>query len=440
MSFYKQRILFQNKHQNEEDKNSCQHSRSGSFVDNMHLPIHRWFRYSAGFSAEWVEKEIHNFFSKKKQKVRVLDPFAGSGTTLLAAEAQQAFAIGFESHPFIYRVAKAKLSWNVNIDKLQRRAIDLVEYAKENIVETARMDIPLLKKCFTVEALSKLDALRYIYLNKYNDGQPENELIWLCITSIIRSCSTAGTAQWQYVLPNKKKSNVLDPFLAFTSKMQQIISDITHAKQHNYVETAIILNTDARQPNYSKNEFFDLVITSPPYPNNYDYADATRLEMTFWGEIKGWGELHDAIRKYLLRSCSQHSAKEKLQLQQLLNDPVLEPIRKELEKKCKELEKIRLTKGGKKTYHTMAAAYFLDLGKVFYALRFLCKKGSKLCFVIGDSAPYGVYLPVDKWLGELALSAGFSSYSFEKLRDRNIKWKNRKHRVPLKEGRLWIEG
>ena len=52
---------------------------------------------------------------------------------------------------------------------------------------------------------------------------------------------------------------------------------------------------------------------------------------------------------------------------------------------------------------------------------------------------YGVYVPVDDWLGKLAISAGFKNYHFEKLRDRNTKWKNRKHQVPLKEGRLWIE-
>jgi hypothetical protein len=43
-------------------------------------------------------------------------------------------------------------------------------------------------------------------------------------------------------------------------------------------------------------------------------------------------------------------------------------------------------------------------------------------------------------LGDLAIAAGFKSYTFEKLRDRNVKWKNRKHTVPLKEGRLWIQG
>jgi hypothetical protein len=77
---------------------------------------------------------------------------------------------------------------------------------------------------------------------------------------------------------------------------------------------------------------------------------------------------------------------------------------------------------------------------VFQALRPVCKAGSKVCFVVGDSAPYGVYVPAEEWLGRLAVAAGFHGYSFEKIRDRNVKWKNRKHRVPLHQGRLWIEG
>lgn len=62
-----------------------------------------------------------------------------------------------------------------------------------------------------------------------------------------------------------------------------------------------------------------------------------------------------------------------------------------------------------------------------------------MCLVVGDSAPYGIHVPVENWLGILAVEAGFKNFSFEKLRDRNVKWKNRKHRVPLHEGRLWID-
>jgi hypothetical protein len=66
--------------------------------------------------------------------------------------------------------------------------------------------------------------------------------------------------------------------------------------------------------------------------------------------------------------------------------------------------------------------------------------GSGTVLLIGDSAPYGIHVPVDQWPGKLALAAGFSSYTFEKTRDRNVKWKNRKHDVPLHEGRLWVTG
>jgi hypothetical protein len=45
---------------------------TSTFSDNLSLPIHRWFRYSAGFSALWVRKLIDQ--EKAKGTVNVLDP------------------------------------------------------------------------------------------------------------------------------------------------------------------------------------------------------------------------------------------------------------------------------------------------------------------------------------------------------------------------------
>ncbi|MGH9896545.1 MAG: hypothetical protein ACREA0_32010 [bacterium] len=114
-------------------------------------------------------------------------------------------------------------------------------------------------------------------------------------------------------------------------------------------------------------------------------------------------------------------------------------IRDELEAVCDRLEAERAEHGGKKNYHTMVAAYFVDMARVWGQLRRVTGAAGRVCFVIGDSAPYGVHVPVDKWMGQLAVAAGFRSVTFEKTRDRNVKWKNRKHRVPLQEGRLWVE-
>ncbi|MEH2450417.1 hypothetical protein [Nostoc sp.] len=55
--------------------------RAGTFTDNMKLPIHRWFRYSARFLATWVEGVI----AELEPKI-VLDPFAGSDTVCIAAD------------------------------------------------------------------------------------------------------------------------------------------------------------------------------------------------------------------------------------------------------------------------------------------------------------------------------------------------------------------
>ena len=369
----------------------------------------------------------------------VLDPFAGSGTVLVCADSAGINSVGFESHPFAFKIASAKLKWNADTDTFIDMASKVLKHATAHLKPSSLQGIPLLAKCYTEDNLSKLESLKTAYFH-FADESDAGELVWLAITSILRAASTAGTAQWQYILPNKPKSKVIDAFEAFSYKVQQMVDDMLFAQAHIKNPHSVIFKQDAREHLAGGKHTFDALITSPPYPNNYDYADATRLELLFWGEINGWGGLHNSIRKYLIRSCSQHSAAEKLSLDVLLHAPEILSIKDELSKVCEELSVIRLTKGGKKTYHTMIAAYYLDIAKVFLALRPIMKKNSHLCFVIGDSAPYGVYAPADKWFSNLALAAGFVSCEFEKIRDRNIKWKNRKHRVPLQEGRLWIRG
>lgn len=409
-------------------------STSGTFVDNMKLPIHRWYRYSAGFSAGWVHSVI-----RKLKPDAVLDPFAGSGTTLLASEQERTVGYGFEAHPFIARISHAKLSWNSPIEEFVSSATKTLKKA-EGIQADISNESPLIRKCFTDEALSRLCALRDSFLLlKEELPISAREMVWLAITTILRRCSHVGTAQWQYVLPVKNKAHVAEPFAAFLAKIDEMAADMRDF-QASALPTAHLMKHDAREKQEIVENKIDLVITSPPYPNNYDYGDSTRLEMCFWHEIDGWSDLQQTVRRYLVRSCSQHVAAEKLKLDDILARPEVKPIQDELNSICRALEKERMNHGGRKTYHTMVAAYFADLASVFHSLRVACRPGSLMCFVIGDSAPYGIYVPVDVFLGKLAMSAGFGKYSFEKIRDRNIKWKNRKHRVPLKEGRLWIEG
>lgn len=401
----------------------------------MRLPVHRWFRYSAGFSAEWAERTIAAH--RALGPLTVLDPFAGSGTTLLAAGALGVASFGIEAHPFVARVARAKLRCRSDPDAYLA-LVERVLRAAPGIRAEIDAYPALIRDCFADEALAVLDALRRAWLD-CADGSPASELVWLTLVCTLRPASHAGTAPWQYVLPARRKRGVLPPAEVFARVARTVADDMRAVRAQGSAPAALLLG-DARACADLPDRAVNLILTSPPYPNNYDYADATRLEMSFFGEIAGWGDLQRTVRRYLIRSCSQHMPVHACDLGVLLAAPELAPIGEQIARVCDALAAVRLERRGKKTYHLMVAAYFLDMARVWQALRRVSARPAAVCFVIGDSAPYGVHVPVMDWLGALALAAGFRSWRFERTRDRNVKWRNRKHRVPLCEGRLWVEG
>ncbi len=411
-------------------------SRSGTFVDNMALPVHRWFRYSAGFAAQWVEQVLADWGIGRQHLV--LDPFVGSGTVPVVCDMLGIPSLGVEAHPVVSRICKAKLLWTTSPERFAAWAVNVVRLAEKQTPRTVAYP-PLIERSYDPDALAFLERLKSSWL-RVQDRSPESELVWLALTAILRPTSKAGTAQWQYILPNKTKKKVIAPLLAFEQQIEIIKADLRWMQERASQCLAEIVAGDARTLANSTSREVNAVITSPPYANNYDYADALRFEMTFWGDVNGWGDIHNLVRKHLIVSSSQHSSRERLRLPDLLKSEAVAPIRSELTSAVDRLAEVRESHGGKKHYHTMVAAYCRDVGLVLQQLRRVCRPGSHMCWVIGDSAPYGVHCPIEKWIAELAIAAGFRSHRFDKLRDRNIKWKNRKHRVPLKEGLLWIEG
>lgn len=419
----------------EKFENEVKKSQKTTFTNNMKLPIHRWYRYSAGFSAEWVEDILKTL----PIGLNVYDPFAGSGTVMIAADKMGFNSIGVDPHPFVSKMTSAKLGWNISVDEYQTTIKKVLNFAlKANEINISTDDYPpLIEKSYSKDNLAKLDALKH-GLETVEMSEQVKPLIWFTLATILRSASGVGTAQWQYILPTRK-THEFNAFDAFKAKADQISEDMI-IYQKKYQKKSKFLAADARNAFEVPENWADIVITSPPYANNYDYADATRLEMSFFGTVQSWGDLQEKVRKYLIRSSTQSVSKLKDATFDIAKDDLLSPIYSELQPILEQLLAERETHGGKKNYHTMIVNYFLDMAKVMHDLRRVVKQNGEIIMVIGDSAPYGIYIPVDRWLGELALSQGFTEWHFAKERDRNIKWKNRIHTVPLKEGYLTIKG
>src|SRR4030042_4843013 len=132
-------------------------SRSGTFVDNMALPVHRWFRYSAGFAAQWVEQVLVEWGIKKEHLV--LDPFAGSGTVSVVCDTLGIPSLGVEAHPVVSRILKAKLLWATPPERVAEFAATVLTQAKKKKPHTATFPL-LLARSYDPDPLATLAALK----------------------------------------------------------------------------------------------------------------------------------------------------------------------------------------------------------------------------------------------------------------------------------------
>jgi hypothetical protein len=187
--------------------------------------VPRWIRFIAGFSGAWAQHLIQ--CSAEKRETRVFDPFAGSGTALIAAEDAGVPSFGVEAHPFVYRLARAKLA----------RRYDPAAFG--NLVKSVRASAgrrkpeidhypKLIRACYSDEPLGELDRLRRA-VEDADDGSGAAQLVWLALVSILRRCSHAGTAQWQYVLPKKSKKSPARPLVAFEQQARMMLADMASA-------------------------------------------------------------------------------------------------------------------------------------------------------------------------------------------------------------------
>ena len=415
----------------------------GTFRDSMRAPVHGWFAYPAGFSYKAVEcgLDLHGI----RSGMTIYDPFMGTGTTNLVAKSRGINSFGAEAHPFVFGIAQAKLEWNVDVGKALKAVDAALAFAedarKSKPSRPINGELPsLVEKCYEPEILSDLLYLR--------DGMLENsrgrvrQFLRAALTSILRRVSSVQTG-WPYIAPNKprKPAPNVCAMTAFSSRVRDMLADIQKVKfsaapkWKNAIHD--IRNADSRDTSkFIDSESVDFIFTSPPYLNNYDYADRTRLEMYFFGDAENWRDMTVKVRNRLMISATT----------QVSGGRDGGELSAELQRDCprahaflsEAIERLateRLSHGGKKEYYRMVRGYFNDMHRILRDAHRVLRPGSPAVFVLGDSAPYGVHIPTDELVGEIGKGVGFAGWETEVLRKRGDKWKNnpQRHGAALRE-------
>ena len=407
----------------------------GTAKDNMNSPIHNWYRFTAGFSYKFIDYIIDN---TSDEIGTIYEPFAGCGTTLVAAQKRKIKSIGNESQQLMCDIINAKLNWDIDynlcLDYLEEIHKDILLQGGKGITKSEWHD--LLISLYDEQTLDVLyiirDFIRTISDEKYR------LFFELALSQTLHKVALHPIAV-PYIVRSKSLAHSGHAWERFCAIVHQMLDDLHTLPHHERL--AVVNHADSRLENYNIDEdSCNLCITSPPYLNNLDYGEVAKVHTHFFEITQNWHDITEKVRKHLVTGASTHYRDCDFDLNEFHQTEFAlqnQKIMAELDSRFVSLEEIGKERSGKKSFHILMMHYFEDMYHVLKEMRRVLCADSKAYLILGDSAPYGIYIPTTQFLGEVAKSVGFNDYEMCKIRSRGHKWKVKtRHNVELSENIL----
>jgi DNA modification methylase len=251
---------------------------------NSESPVHRWFRFKEGFSAALLVRVIDEL--RLGPVHSILDPFCGVGTTLVAAQELKAstYAIGIERNPLISFIARTKIRAASADRDIFVRLSDIILRRSQAAVGA----LPSLSSLSTGRCMSRHMAKRILTVARtirLVSSGIERDLLLLGLAACIEPLSKArrdGRALRIVTKPYRTLGSVL------RAQWDLMAQDISMLRQRSVCTSrAIVADGDGRSPaaHGVPAIIVDLILTSPPYPNNIDYSEVYKLELWLLGYI-----------------------------------------------------------------------------------------------------------------------------------------------------------
>ena len=407
----------------------------GSAKDNMKCAIHNWYKFTAGFSYKFIDLVVDGM---KIKPFCIYEPFAGCGTTLVAAQKKRIHSVGNESQQLMCDVINAKLNWDIDRDV----CTGYITKTLEEVTSKATTDVsdeynPLLVDLYDTETLRNLyllrDSIRSIGDSKYE------LFLNLALSQTLHKAAIHPIAV-PYIVRSKTLVNSGNAIGKFVATAYQMLTDLDSMPHHERM--ADVYKADSRVKNsYIEDGSCDLCITSPPYLNNLDYGEVSKVHTHFFELTKDWHDITEKVRHQLVTGATTHYKDADFCMDDFMETDFAHADPKLMNKLTvlyRDIQANGKNRKGKKSFHILMMHYFEDMYKVLLEMRRILKEGSKAYLILGDSAPYGVYVPTTQILGNIAQSVGFGEFEIYKIRERGHKWKNlaNRHNVELTENIL----
>lgn len=394
---------------------------------------HDWYRFVLSYPPHLVRDYLKRLPAPEGR--RVLDPFCGTGTTIVECKKLGISSIGVEAHPFSHFASTTKIDWAVDPSELEQsaRAIaaaTLHQLEAENIIDDPSppliAEMPTLGKLRSLppeldkllltnsisplplhKTLALLDAIRAVGSERCRS----HHLLALA-KALVGTISNLHFGPEVGIGPAKADAPVVSSWLRLTNRMVddlrvlRPLADVP-AKVHHADSRDIGALVEPRS--------IDTVITSPPYPNEKDYTRTTRLETILLGFIASKKELQ-ALKRTMVRSNTRGVYKEDEDHQLVADHAEIQRIAAAIEARRIELGK---TSGFERLYAKVTKLYFGGMARHFADLRRVLRPNAHLAYVVGDQASYlRIMIRTGQLLASLAEGLGYEVVSIDLFRTR----------------------
>lgn len=397
--------------------------------------VHEWYRFVLSFPPHLVRDYVARLGVGSSDTV--LDPFCGTGTTLVECKKLNIRSVGIESNPMAHFASMVKTDWSMAPAALSRYADEVASAAREEFKRAgcanpgdARLPSPPAQA--PRSSLRSLPPERLGLLLK-NSISPLPLHKTLTLLDAVDRCGAGGERRYgRIALANalvrrfsnlkfgpevgvgkmKQDAPVLDGWLEGVGAIARDLD----AHQGGADVPSRVLRADARDAGQLlAPESVHAVITSPPYPNEKDYTRATRLESVLLGFIRDRKELRE-LKRNLVRSNTRGVYKSDADDREVMGHAEIQRIAGAIEKRRMEWGK---TSGFERLYPRVTQLYFGGMFRHLASLRSVLKPGAKLAYVVGDQASYlRVLIRTGRLLADLAKSLNYRVLGIDLFRTR----------------------
>lgn len=387
-----------------------------TFSNNQSAPVHRWFVFKEGFGANILGLLSLEHCSVEDREAVFMDPFCGSGTTILSSDIQYGWRcrrIGIEVNPFIAFVARTKTNWRAyDRATVEEYAQTLLEHPlDENIPEAEWPNLSTLRnpEMFDRRKVSQLlDAVR----RSQAMPRPYSDLFLLGVAAVVEKLSLyrktgralrrlTGAHSLEQRRHYEAEAELRAVWLSFARDVQRLSQLRTRE-----CSDPVIIRADGR--NLSDGQLtaigrgsVSLMVYSPPYLNHIDYTEVYKVES--W--LLGFTASAETMRAQRLETVRSHSS-----VQFPESRPRLSPAAREA---LRLVSKI-VSKGGDpwhRKFPATARGYLSDMQMSLRTQFRLLEPGGQVRCVVGNSAHGSkgrrIAVATDLFIADIAKRVGF---------------------------------